>query len=209
MREIIYFLALSFFSLLFLGCPKKEPELATSNLPKYKFAVAEAVISKSAVCPVCLRAVFTCETKSGAASEFYEALAFALKENDFEMNRLSLSGIEAEKKKEPESWLTLAKALKADYLILPVIYCWSERKGTEISASAPAEVGFHLHIYQVESGKEVWGGDFNERQIALSENLLALNDFIKRGGKWVKAEDLGKEGAEKLIKQFLKSIQEK
>ncbi len=199
------------FSLFLLGlwsCPKPQPVVSASNLPQYKFAVAEVVVTKSAICPVCLRPVFNCEVKDSAREEFFEGLSMALAKKGFGMVKLSLAEASAEDKKKPESWLPLARKVKSDYLLLPAIYCWSERKGSAVASSSPAEVGFHEHIYETASGKEVWGGNFNEKQAPLSANLLDLQEFLKRHGQWIKADDLGQEGSEKLLEEFLKVMAE-
>jgi len=198
----------SFLLLGLLSCPRQEPTLSAINLPKYKFVIAEALDADSGVCPICLRPVFSCEIKSTAGKEFDSALGAVLAEDGFEMIRARLPADKSIEKKTVDPWLPLAKTLKGNFLVFPVIYCWSERKGSGLAVSSPAEVGFHLHLFDPESGKEVWGGNFNERQAPLSENLLDLNEFIKHGGKWVKAGELGEEGLEKLIREFLKAIRQ-
>jgi hypothetical protein len=37
---------------------------------------------------------------------------------------------------------------------------------------------------------------FDESQQALSQNVLGIGKFFKRGGKWVTSEDLSNEGIE-------------
>lgn len=192
--------------LVFGACAKKEPPLNLSKLSRHRFALAEIIISRSAICPVCLRPVFNCELKSGLEDEFYKSIFEVFNEKGLEIVRLNRSGA-TDDNRMIEPWLILARQVGADYLILPVVYCWRERKGSEFSASVSAEVGFHWHIYQVASGKEVWGGNFNEQQRSLSENILELESFLKRGARWLKAEELAKEGSERLLEEFLGSLE--
>jgi len=207
-REFIVLIIFLIFGLW--GCPQKKPELEAKpgTLPPYKFAVAEAIVTRSAVCPVCLRPVFNCELKDGAAQEFEDGLSGALSEKGLGMVKLSLAQASAADKKRPENWLPLAQGVKADYLLLPVIYCFSERQGSAVASSRPAQVGFHWHIYETATGKEVWGGNFNEQQAPLSANLLEFNQFLQRHGAWITADKLGREGSEKLLGEFLKVMAE-
>jgi hypothetical protein len=46
-----------------------------------------------------------------------------------------------------------------------------------------------------------------EEQRALSENVLKLGKFLKRGGKWVRAEVLSQEGIEKGLDILLEEIE--
>jgi len=200
-KRIIWVLSLVLW--LSISCHKQE-EFIRPDLEQSKFLVGEVIKVSSSSCPLCERAVLPCAIKEEMEVEFYSALGSVFSEYGVELLKGRIED-KGEGKAGVEDWVKLARKVQANYLLIPVVYCYSERKGSGASASEPAEVGFHLHIYEVGSGKEVWAGDFRERQKALSENVLELNKFIKRKARWLKAEELLIEGAEEMLRAFLKA----
>lgn len=73
-----------------------------------------------------------------------------------------------------------------------LIYRFEERKGGNFAVEKPAGVGFHMHLMKDNVVGRVFV--FDEDQQALSQNLLNIGKFFKRGGKWVTAERLAEEG---------------
>ena len=43
---------------------------------------------------------------------------------------------------------------------------------------------------------------FKEKQVGLSDNLMNFDTFLKRGAKWLTAQELAMEGMQKMIKEF-------
>ena len=43
---------------------------------------------------------------------------------------------------------------------------------------------------------------FKEKQVGLSDNLMNFDSFLKRGAKWLTAQELAMEGMQKMIKEF-------
>ena len=41
-----------------------------------------------------------------------------------------------------------------------------------------------------------------EKQVGLSDNLMNFDTFLKRGAKWLTAQELAMEGMQKMIKEF-------
>jgi len=82
-----------------------------------------------------------------------------------------------------------------DQYINVYIYRFEERKGGNYSVEKPAGVGFHMHLFENNTLKKIFV--FDENQQALTENLFGIGKFFKRGGKWITAEALSKEGVEK------------
>jgi hypothetical protein len=67
---------------------------------------------------------------------------------------------------------------------------------------SPASVAFDLHLIDVDSGEIIWTGNFDQTQRPLSENILELGSFFKRGASWVTAEELAKGGLEDILRRF-------
>jgi len=66
-----------------------------------------------------------------------------------------------------------------------------------------------MHLFENNTLKQIFV--FDENQQALTENLLGIGKFFKRGGKWITAEALSKEGVEKgldaLVENALQEIE--
>jgi len=75
------------------------------------------------------------------------------------------------------------------------IYRFEERKGSDFAVEKPAGVGFHIHLFENDSIKRIFV--FDEDQRSLSENVLDIGKFLKRGAKWVTMDVLSQEGIEK------------
>jgi len=188
------------------ACAQKNNKTAPLPEPvNGKVLIADIYLDANDVCPLCMRYAQVCLIEGNGQAGFSDALteAFTQKSYGIVKGKISKTG-----KPDPETvklYAQLAKKMGAKYLVMPVLYCWSERRGTALSSSQPARVGFHIHIYDPETSKEIWGGDFNEEQEPLSENILDVQTFISRGGKWVTAQELAKEGVMKLIDKFQKA----
>lgn len=95
-----------------------------------------------------------------------------------------------------EFWVQVGKCVPCDYLLIPYIYKYKERVGGEYGVEEPASVEFDLFLLNIKEKKIVYRYHFDERQLSLSENLLNLKKFITRKGKWIKVEELAREGME-------------
>ena len=63
---------------------------------------------------------------------------------------------------------------------------------------------FDLDLIRVADGAVIWGGSFDETQRSLFEDLFKLDQFLKRKGGWVTAEELGVLGLESLVEKLPK-----
>jgi hypothetical protein len=94
------------------------------------------------------------------------------------------------------SWqAAIGNELSADAVIMGFIYCYRDRSGTAYASARPAAVGFCLHLVDPATGEVLWTMRFRDEQKALSEDLLALPDFIKRKGRWIRVEQMAEEAA--------------
>lgn len=120
-----------------------------------------------------------------------------------------LSSVSAEEwERKPLSvGLSLAKAWEADFLLYGYLFRFEERVGSSIGVEKPASVGFDLHLQRVRDGRIVWTAKFDETQRPLSENLLRLGAFLRRGASWARAEDLARAGMDEALRS-LPSVEE-
>jgi len=100
------------------------------------------------------------------------------------------------------SAIQLGKELNVDFIFVGYLFRFEERVGSRIGVDKPASVGFDVHLLRVKDGKRVWDGKFDETQQALSENLLKIGSFVRRGATWLKAEELSSVGMDEMLKRL-------
>ena len=97
----------------------------------------------------------------------------------------------------------LGKQLNVDAVCVGYLYRWQEREGTRYAAKRPASVAFSIHVYRTSDGKIVWKGLFDQTQKSLTENLLRVDLFVKRGYSWITANELADDGINEMLESFL------
>lgn len=140
------------------------------------------------------------------------ALAEALQEADVDfvsepMARQCRELITSQSQDRPRSaalryWLQVGKCIPADYLLVPQLLSYQERKGGDWGAEVPAGVIMDFFLLDVRNEAILRRYRFEEIQQPLSENLLDVGKFVSRGGKWVPARELAQEGIELAIKEL-------
>jgi hypothetical protein len=88
-----------------------------------------------------------------------------------------------------------------------LIYRFQERKGGNIAAEKPASVAFHMHLMKDGVVGRVF--TYSEEQKALTQNILTMGKFLKRGGKWVTAVELAEEGINAGLNQLIPEAEQK
>lgn len=96
----------------------------------------------------------------------------------------------------------LGQSLGVDHVLVGLVWRYQERVGSAMAATDPASVSFSLFMVDVASQKRVWKGSFSKTQTSLSENLLDAPLFLKKGMKWLTAEELSSYGVEKILNQL-------
>ena len=100
------------------------------------------------------------------------------------------------------SAIQLAKELDVDFVFVGYLFRFEERVGSRVGVEKPASVGFDIHLFRVKDGKRVWDGKVDETQQALSENLLNIGSFVRRGATWLKAEELSSADMDAILKRL-------
>jgi len=96
----------------------------------------------------------------------------------------------------------LGRSLQADAVITGTIYRFRQRVGGSMAATSPASVSFAVEFIRVSDGRRLWGRAFDETQRSLDENVLKLGRFLKKGGKWLTAEELAVFGLKEVMASF-------
>lgn len=195
-------------SLLMLAACQKSTPSAVPDLPNLKIGVVGAVQPKGTTD---LLAGFIPEDRVLASDKAVTAF------NENMMNRLrtqtrriyqfipSASGVDPRARSGALAhWTQVGKDMGVDLLIVPHILDWRERAGSAagVTTSAAVNMDFYLIDVREKEGALVSRSHFKEKQMGLSDNLMNFETFIKRGAKWVTAQELSDEGIEKMIKEF-------
>jgi hypothetical protein len=117
-----------------------------------------------------------------------------------------ISGMMSDKDKADDRFLNLyiqaGKRAGADAIVVGHIFRFTERRGNRASVESPASVAFDLHLIDVANGRMLWSSGFDETQKPLTDNILEISTFIKRGGGWATAEELSESGLESIMQRF-------
>jgi hypothetical protein len=87
-------------------------------------------------------------------------------------------------------------------MIVGTVWRYKERVGGALAVQSPASVAFAIYVIEVATGKTVWKAKFDETQRPLSENILEAKRFLKRGAKWLSANELAQYGVKEIFKGF-------
>jgi hypothetical protein len=96
------------------------------------------------------------------------------------------------------------KEANADAVLTGYIYRYEERSGTNLAVKNPASVALSVHMIRVVDGIDIWSGYIDETQQALAEDLFKASDFVRRGGRWVSADEMAGNGLETIFESFPK-----
>lgn len=106
-------------------------------------------------------------------------------------------------KKEPiASARKTGETFDVDGVVLGWVFRYEERIGNAISVERPASVSFVIHLVDVKKGPVRWSGRFQETQQPLSENILKLGSFLRRGGVWLTVKNLASVGMDEVLVSF-------
>lgn len=98
--------------------------------------------------------------------------------------------------------IDVGRILDADSVMVGTISQYSERGGSEWGVESPSTVAFSVELLSTKDGRVIWETYYTETQQPLFDNLFEIKKFVKRGGKWVTADELAKEGARVVAKRF-------
>ncbi|HOC46034.1 MAG: hypothetical protein PHT96_01725 [Syntrophorhabdaceae bacterium] len=135
---------------------------------------------KAIQCPVCGQPISPGVIHTDAAAIVKEKLKIALTDRD-------IGYADGTKKGQP-------------YIDI-LIYRFQERKGGNFAVEKPASVAFHMHLMKDGVVGRVFA--YSEEQKALTQNILTMGKFLKRGAKWVTADELAEEGINAGLNQLV------
>ncbi|MGE4554377.1 MAG: hypothetical protein AB7D57_14795 [Desulfovibrionaceae bacterium] len=96
-------------------------------------------------------------------------------------------------------WVEVGRCMKADYILVPQVTGWHERKGDEWTVESPASVTMDLYFISLGNEPQLVRKHFDETQRSLSEDLGNIKTFFGRGAKWLTAQELARAGMQNML----------
>ncbi|MDR1947345.1 MAG: hypothetical protein LBQ51_09315 [Desulfovibrio sp.] len=100
------------------------------------------------------------------------------------------------------TWSAVGRCMGVDLLVVPQVLEYRKRDGGPLGVVAPARVVSDIFIVDVRNEVLISRSRFDETQSSLTGNLLDTDKFLKRGGQWVTAAELAREGMEKAVREL-------
>ncbi len=98
----------------------------------------------------------------------------------------------------------LAQRWGVDSILLGEVQHYEALQGSAVGAQKAARVGFRVTLYRVQDGAKLLDAVFDERQVAVSENLLVSTRYPSMGSRWLSAEELARWGSKEVAKALVK-----
>lgn len=218
LRAFTFLLLLLTASILSISSEvKAEEKPSLAILPFFVERVGDP--AKGAVCPVCRGVHRSGEIVPGSQNTLTRGIygkmetvgtfiVLPLEKVEETFSRLDRKRLEA----SPVSTsIQMGKELKADFVMVGILFRFEERVGSSLGVDRPASVAFDLHLFRLRDGVRVWDGKLDETQKPLFDNLLQTGSFIRRKAQWLTAAELAGVGMEEILKKLpgVKELEEK
>jgi hypothetical protein len=89
----------------------------------------------------------------------------------------------------------------ADAVVLGDVTRFLERSGEALGSEQPASVGFAVRIHRAPTGERVWAAEFEETQLAWSDNVLLTTRYPGGGTRWLTAAEFARWGAREVTRK--------
>jgi hypothetical protein len=199
-----------------LGCTASAPtrprplDIETLLVLPFSMATQHYEIGTTVRCLECDVTVQTGSIERGSDEFMNRALLTFLKEKT-PYTAIPFSTVKGISSKNPSQDLRgadrrllvqMGKSVHADAVLRGTIYRFQQRVGTGLSVSTPASAAFAMELIRVADGRAIWGQAFDETQRGLDQDLFKLGSFLRRGGKWLTAEELATAGLHEIMASF-------
>lgn len=188
----------------------KGPQLAQASLKE--------IVGKMALIPFSSKSSLSYQQSDASLAQIERFLTISLYEAlgvevgympDIELMELKKSDLEFQKLNEgrPKIYykdiaIDVGRVIGADSVMVGTISQYSERGGSEWGVESPSTVSFNVELLSTKDGSTIWQTYYTETQQPLFDNLFEIKKFVKRGAKWVTADELAKEGVREVAKRF-------
>jgi len=162
------------------------------------------------ICPICELSFKSENIKDGAdraiTSYVQEALERRYGDKVIALDEVSRVYQEIPRDDTKDTPRSLAQkageALGADLMIAGTVWRYRDRVRDPMGPGRGASVAFDMYLMEVPSGKAVWKAKFDETQRPLTEDIRGAKKLIKKGARWLSADELARYGVEEVFKRF-------
>ena len=91
--------------------------------------------------------------------------------------------------------------LGADFMIAGTVWRYREKIQEPMGTGIGASVAFNIYLIEVSSGKMLWKARFDKTQRPLTEDIRGAKEFLKKGAKWLSADELARYGVKEIFKK--------
>jgi len=96
----------------------------------------------------------------------------------------------------------VGEALNVNFIIVGTVWRYRDRPRDDLEAQRGASVAFDIYLIEVSSGKTVWKAKFDETQRPMTEDIRGAKELLKKGAKWLSADELARYGINEILKKF-------
>jgi len=94
------------------------------------------------------------------------------------------------------------EALGADLMIAGTVWRYRDRIQEPMGPGRGASVTFDMYLMEIQSGRAVLKAKFDETQRPLTKDIRGAKGLIKKGARWLSADELARYGVEEVFKRF-------
>jgi len=165
---------------------------------------------ESLTCPICELTFVSENIKDGAARALTGCVQEALERRHgakaIALDEVSSAYQEIPRDDTKDTPRSLARktgeALAADFMIAGTLWRYRDRVRDPLGPGRGASVAFDMYLIEVSSGKTLWKARFDETQRPLTKDIRGAKVLLKKGVKWLSADELARYGVEEAFKKF-------
>jgi len=94
------------------------------------------------------------------------------------------------------------EALGTDLMIAGTVWRYTDRIQEPMGPGRGASVAFDMYLIEVSGAKTVWKKRFDETQRPLTKDIRGAKVLIKKGVRWLSADELARYRVEEVFKRF-------
>ncbi len=204
MKHLTLLCIFIFFLAFFPGCSRKQSVVPVPQVTDYPVTCIGVLPAQSALA-LDKAAGFSESRELQKGVVVMDTLLRQLLGNQPQVRFVSGMGVDFMDDKLGSDQLTRLRAvgsrLSCNALLVTTVKRYRERVGGPYTAKEPAAVAFSFRLVEIEKGRALCRGQFEERQQSVMENLYSFKTARSRGFTWVTAEELMREGLREKLQE--------
>jgi hypothetical protein len=87
-------------------------------------------------------------------------------------------------------------------MIVGTVWKYRDRVRDPMGPERGASVAFDMYLIEISGAKTMWKAKFDETQRPLTEDIRGSKVLLRKGAKWLSADELARYGVEEVFKRF-------